>query len=186
LFLNQSTDPIDVDQVGASGDRFVARASGLPRQLAPGETLPVEIEFRSAEPGDIGSLVAIKGPEGCSTFLVSGTAVPASDGLTTLSAYALDFGNVTPGSLSDTQELSVLGQSTESSVSISASGGFEVVGAPRVKHDGDCVTTTAALRFGAGDVKGPVKGAAGIGVSTVFEGEHFEGSMLVALRATVQ
>jgi hypothetical protein len=186
LLSNDSASPISVDRIGASGDRFIARAAGLPRQIAPGEMLSVKIEFRSSEAGEIGSLVAVSGPDGCFSFLVTGSAWRGDVGVTSLSAYAMDFGGVEREAPSEIQELSFLEQPGGSSVDISTTGDFEVVGSLRTSRDADCVLTTARIRLTPQQRTGAVVGEAGVSVSSTFDGAQWEGFQLIELRANVQ
>jgi len=192
LLLNKSGDPVTVDRVGVSGDRFIAKADGLPRVIGAGEALPVSVAFRSAESGEIGALVAIHGPTGCSTFSVTGRAVRAQeeDGAVSMSAYAMDFGSVPRDTAVQPQELSILvqpgiGATVHPPENIAVSGDFEIVGKPRTTHSADCILTTVTVRFLA-KAEGSAIGAIGWQIATTVRGSTFEGTQNSELRGEVQ
>jgi hypothetical protein len=169
LFLvrNDGEHSVRVERVSVAPAQFSASVEGLPRQLAPGETLPVSLGFSTDEALSVEGVVTVSGPDGCSELKVYGEGVP--DSLTTQSAYALDFGEVPAGTTSAPREVVILSQheAADTSVTIEGfsagpEGVFEVTPVGAVTPE-SCQEVKVSITFTAPASEGAVAGDLGWG-----------------------
>src|SRR6185436_14539365 len=78
--------------------------SGTPLDLAPGETLPVQLGFRTAARGEFHGMLSVLTGTGCQGFELTGLA---DDRAISVSPQALDFGKVPIGTNSAWQTFTI-------------------------------------------------------------------------------
>ena len=86
--------PVSVNGATITGTGFSLGTTGLPKTLAPGQTLSVPVTFAPKTAGAVTGKITITSNSTTSTIALSGTGVAATSQLT-LSTTTLAFGNVT-------------------------------------------------------------------------------------------
>lgn len=182
MLRNSSSSSIRIDKVEVSPAQFSVLASGLPRELLPGEALSVAVGFTSDEPTAIDGTLTVLSPDGCIELPVHGNAV--DDSLMSQSAYALDFGEVPAGSTSAPREFLILSQRAASSPAVTYFGfaigpqpAFQFVTVPPDITPSSCKEVKLSIVFNAPAKLGQIEGDLSWGTMTP-TGEGFAGAQL--------
>jgi hypothetical protein len=173
LLKNNGTTMITVEQVGARPGSFSAEVDGLPREVAPGGTLPVRVQYITDVAKVTQGVLSVVTSSGCAEFDVQGLGVD-NDSLLTFSALAMDFGPLRARGASEARDVTVLMQrpatgptSTLFDFAAGPKGVFDLVSGPAGKVvPASCETITLSVRFKAPAVAGPADGALSWEVTT--------------------
>lgn len=163
LFRNTGLAAVAIEEVRVDDDRFSAAAE-LPRMLAPGATLAVELSY-AADGGEAETVanLTLAGPNGCFAAEVAGITV--EDSLVSMSAAAIDFGEV-PAGATRTRELTISWQRLPSIAAPRVLGFspspelFTLLSAPPPDFEpAPCDSQTVRIAFTAPGEPGPYEGS---------------------------
>jgi hypothetical protein len=154
LLRNTSSELVRIDTIQVSKHFFATAEESLPRVLAPGERLSVELRFESERDSDALGTMVVSGPRGCAAVKFFGHPIdPTRESFITLHPWVVDFGHVPVGSASEPVTITILnknvaGGATLRGFEVSPSAAFELVDPPstEIKVEG-CLEAKLRLRF---------------------------------------
>jgi hypothetical protein len=162
LLFNTGDEPTEVLGLSLDHPGFLLSPEELPVVVQPGASFGVSVRYAGDDTLTLASArMTLLTTHGCSSFVVRGIAVGAEGRLVAYSPAAIDFGDVTIGTTSESQTITVLAQYSEGMppnkfVDFAAGDpAFEIISAPSGKSEpASCEPLEVRVRFNAPTVPG--------------------------------
>jgi hypothetical protein len=188
---NASPSSVEVKALKAGPSAFEAVAGGLPRVLAPGESMTVQLAY-DGDNEELEGALTIATDRGCEEFPVTGRNV-TDENLIAMSHYAVHFADVRAGDRTEATRIVVRPQLVAGKVPPALSGFgagpkglFELTAAPEGEVVAEsCEDVVVDVVFNAPSAAGAYEGMVSFETVSTTDDDQFFGLIGIPLSATV-